>query len=136
VKMWPKMTTDVPVFLYLTSLYFCLKLWLRPITCKHVISEVSSQFHRFYGATAGRYENVYVAVDCCNDLLADGGGHKEKTYFWQYNMQSKGPKGKRLCRVVNDDDPYVLHDFEDPVFDSELLVNIHIYLLGALFTIW
>jgi len=74
-------------------------------------------------------QNVSVAAECCNDLLADGGGHKEKTYFWQYNTQSKGPKGKRLCRVVNDDDPYVLHDFEDPVFDSELLVNIH--LLGA-----
>jgi len=58
-------------------------------------------------------------------LLTDisSGGRKEKTYFWQYNTQSKGPKGKRLCRVVHDDDPYVLHDFEDPVFDAELLVN-------------
>ena len=52
------------------------------------------------------------------------GGRKEKTYFWQYNLQSKGPKGKRLCRVVHDDDPYVLHDFEDPVFDTELLVGL------------
>ena len=48
---------------------------------------------------------------------------KEKTYFWQYNTQSKGPKGKRLCRAVQDDDPYVLHDFEDPVFDAELQVE-------------
>ena len=24
---------------------------------------------------------------------------KEKRYFWQYNTQSKGPKGKRLCKV-------------------------------------
>jgi len=67
-------------------------------------------------------------VDSCNELsdfLTDvsSGGRKEKTYFWQYNTQSKGPKGKRLCRVVHDNDPYVLHDFEDPVFDTELLVN-------------
>ena len=67
-------------------------------------------------------------VDSSNELsdfLTDvsSGGRKEKTYFWQYNTQSKGPKGKRLCRVVHDNDPYVLHDFEDPVFDTELLVN-------------
>jgi len=57
---------------------------------------------------------------------AGGGGSKEKTFFWQYNTQAKGPKGKRLCRVVQDDDPYVLHDFEDPVFDTELLVGTHL----------
>lgn len=50
-------------------------------------------------------------------------GRKEKTYFWQYNTQSKGPKGKRLCKAVREDDPYVLHDFEDPVFDAELQVK-------------
>jgi len=55
-----------------------------------------------------------------------GATGKEKTFFWQYNTQAKGPKGKRLCHVVEDDDPYVLHDFEDPVFDSELLVNTHL----------
>jgi len=67
-------------------------------------------------------------ADCSNDLsefLTDVsyGGRREKTFFWQYNTQSKGPKGKRLCRVVNDDDPYVLHDFEDPVFDSDVMVD-------------
>lgn len=66
--------------------------------------------------------------NCFNELtdfLTDvsSGSRKEKTYFWQYNMQSKGPKGKRLCRVVHNDDPYVLHDFEDPVFDTELLAS-------------
>lgn len=45
--------------------------------------------------------------------------HKEKKYFWQYNTQSKGPKGKRLCKSVETEDPHVLHDFEDPVFDPE-----------------
>jgi len=73
---------------------------------------------------------VGCVAECCSDLLTDvsTGGRKEKTYFWQYNTQSKGPKGKRLCHVVHDDDPYVLHDFEDPVFDTELLVNTNLYL--------
>jgi CREB3 regulatory factor len=54
---------------------------------------------------------------------------KEKTYFWQYNTQSKGPKGKRLCKAVQDENPYVLHDFEDPVFDAELQVRKY-FLVG------
>jgi len=43
----------------------------------------------------------------------------EKRYFWQYNTQAKGPKGKRLCKSVRSEDPHVLNDFEDPVFDPE-----------------
>jgi len=43
----------------------------------------------------------------------------DKRYFWQYNTQAKGPKGKRLCKTVRSDDPHVLNDFEDPVFDPE-----------------
>lgn len=47
------------------------------------------------------------------------GSKKERRYFWQYNTQSKGPKGKRLCKTVPSEDPHVLNDFEDPVFDPE-----------------
>ena len=47
------------------------------------------------------------------------GGKKDRRYFWQYNTQAKGPKGKRLCKTVEPDDPHVLNDFEDPVFDPE-----------------
>lgn len=47
-------------------------------------------------------------------------GRKEKRFFWQYNMQSKGPKGKRLAKALENNDPHILHDFEDPVFDPEL----------------
>jgi hypothetical protein len=46
-------------------------------------------------------------------------GRKEKRFFWQYNLQSKGPKGKRLAKSLDTDDPYVLQDFEDPVFDPD-----------------
>ncbi len=45
---------------------------------------------------------------------------KSRRYFWQYNTQSKGPKGKRLCKYVNTKDPHILNEFEDPVFDPDL----------------
>lgn len=51
---------------------------------------------------------------------AKPGGRKQKRYFWQYNTQAKGPKGKRLCKSVTNCDPHVLNDFEDPVFDPDL----------------
>ena len=35
-------------------------------------------------------------------------------------MQSKGPKGKRLCVSMRADDPHVMTDFSDPVFDSTI----------------
>ncbi|WAR22678.1 CRERF-like protein [Mya arenaria] len=43
-------------------------------------------------------------------------GTKDKQYFWQYNVQSKGPKGTRV-KFDMEEDPHVLNDFEDPVFD-------------------
>lgn len=44
-------------------------------------------------------------------------GTKDKQYFWQYNVQSKGPKGTR-AKFDLEEDPHVLNDFEDPVFGS------------------
>ncbi|KAL3863411.1 hypothetical protein ACJMK2_005168 [Sinanodonta woodiana] len=46
-------------------------------------------------------------------------GNDEKQYFWQYNLQSKGPKGQRVQFSLSSD-PHILHDFEDPVFDSSI----------------
>ncbi|XP_074640284.1 uncharacterized protein LOC141898334 [Tubulanus polymorphus] len=40
-------------------------------------------------------------------------------YFWQYNAQSKGPKGQRLHIPKDEKDPHVLTSFHDPVFDNE-----------------
>jgi len=79
-----------------------------------------------YVAPSLLYISVVDYSDELSDFLTDvsSGSRKEKTYFWQYNLQSKGPKGKRLCRVVQDENPYILHDFEDPVFDTELLVSL------------
>ncbi|PVD29416.1 hypothetical protein C0Q70_08667 [Pomacea canaliculata] len=43
---------------------------------------------------------------------------KSKQYFWQYNVQSKGPKGTRLKLSMTDEDPHKPAKFEDPVFDA------------------
>ncbi|XP_060594383.1 uncharacterized protein LOC132748763 [Ruditapes philippinarum] len=50
-------------------------------------------------------------------------GTKEKQYFWQYNVQSKGPKGTRV-KFDLEEDPHVLNDFEDPVFGSTSSGNL------------
>ncbi|XP_069139972.1 CREB3 regulatory factor-like isoform X1 [Argopecten irradians] len=44
---------------------------------------------------------------------------KKDQYFWQYNIQSKGPKGTRMNFDLEPKNPHVLQDFEDPVFDLE-----------------
>lgn len=49
---------------------------------------------------------------------ADSSQRKSRQFFWQYNLQSKGPKGARVnFEQLENDDPHVLKDFEDPVFD-------------------
>ncbi|CAD5124423.1 DgyrCDS12707 [Dimorphilus gyrociliatus] len=52
-----------------------------------------------------------------DELIEDCKPGKRKKYFWQYNTQSKGPKGKRLCKLVEENDPHLVQEFEDPVFD-------------------
>lgn len=53
----------------------------------------------------------------CESLINTG--KKQKQFFWQYNVQAKGPKGTRLkLSIEKPADPHVLNDFEDPVFDE------------------
>lgn len=42
---------------------------------------------------------------------------KGKQYFWQYNVQAKGPKGQKMQLLSQDQDPHILNTFEDPVFE-------------------
>ncbi|OTF74395.1 hypothetical protein BLA29_000505 [Euroglyphus maynei] len=52
-------------------------------------------------------------------------GH-DKRYFWQYNVQSKGPKGPRQHRPLDDnedDDPYILKETTDPVFAPDCQIE-------------
>jgi hypothetical protein len=45
---------------------------------------------------------------------------KEK-YFWQYNIQAKGPKGQRLILSKKEAlDPHVLDQVVDPVFNPSI----------------
>ncbi|KAK6185003.1 hypothetical protein SNE40_007334 [Patella caerulea] len=46
-------------------------------------------------------------------------GKKGEKYFWQYNVQSKGPKGTKLKLHLDNKNPYKLPGFEDPVFDPQ-----------------
>ncbi|XP_024936304.1 uncharacterized protein LOC107263074 [Cephus cinctus] len=41
---------------------------------------------------------------------------KKERFFWQYNVQAKGPKGQRLVARARLEDPHVLNEATDPVF--------------------
>lgn len=44
---------------------------------------------------------------------------KRDRYFWQYNVQAKGPKGQRLVMKAKLEDPHVLGEVQDPVFSPD-----------------
>lgn len=50
-------------------------------------------------------------------------GKGKERYFWQYNVQAKGPKGKRLVFQSKLDDPHVLNEVTDPVFSPNCSVK-------------
>lgn len=47
----------------------------------------------------------------------------QKRFFWQYNVQSKGPKGTRICSTDGAENPFVLPEASDPVFSNECQVE-------------
>ncbi|OQR77022.1 hypothetical protein BIW11_07389 [Tropilaelaps mercedesae] len=47
------------------------------------------------------------------------GSKKKGKYFWQYNVQAKGPKGPRMKVTNVPADPHVLADVTDPVFSPD-----------------
>ncbi|CAK1555118.1 unnamed protein product [Leptosia nina] len=48
---------------------------------------------------------------------------KKERYFWQYNVQAKGPKGQRLVLKKKSEDPHVLNSVTDPVFSPNCNVK-------------
>ncbi|KAJ2951108.1 hypothetical protein O0L34_g5493 [Tuta absoluta] len=48
---------------------------------------------------------------------------KKERYFWQYNVQAKGPKGQRLVLKKASEDPHVLNSVTDPVFSPSCSVR-------------
>ncbi|XP_046385642.1 protein CREBRF homolog isoform X2 [Ischnura elegans] len=51
------------------------------------------------------------------------GGSKKERFFWQYNVQAKGPKGQRLVLKTKLEDPHVLNEVTDPVFSPHCSVR-------------
>lgn len=47
----------------------------------------------------------------------------QKRYYWQYNVQSKGPKGTRIASTDDSEDPFVLPEASDPVFSNDCQVE-------------
>ncbi|PBC26569.1 hypothetical protein APICC_09714 [Apis cerana cerana] len=50
------------------------------------------------------------------DSNRDSKHNKKERYFWQYNVQAKGPKGQRLVARTRLEDPHILNEATDPVF--------------------
>ena len=53
----------------------------------------------------------------CSNTNSRGSSKKER-FFWQYNVQSKGPKGQRLVFKTKEEDPHKLNEITDPVFST------------------
>lgn len=48
---------------------------------------------------------------------------KKERFFWQYNVQAKGPKGQRLVLKTQLEDPHCLNEITDPVFSPQCSVQ-------------
>lgn len=48
---------------------------------------------------------------------------KKERFFWQYNIQAKGPKGQRLVLKSKMEDPHRLNEITDPVFSPDCSVR-------------
>ena len=49
-----------------------------------------------------------------------GKSSKKEWFFWQYNVQAKGPKGQKIVVETRMEDPHVLNDIVDPVFSGDV----------------
>ncbi|XP_076258797.1 repressed by TOR isoform X3 [Rhynchophorus ferrugineus] len=69
----------------------------------------------------GHYEDY--SSDNSDDEDQNKSGSKKERFFWQYNIQSKGPKGQRLVMKSKMENPHVLNEPTDPVFSPECSVK-------------
>ncbi|KAF0764403.1 Uncharacterized protein FWK35_00010697 [Aphis craccivora] len=58
----------------------------------------------------------------CGGTSAKSSSHKDR-FFWQYNVQSKGPKGQRLVLKCKLEDPHCLNEVTDPVFSPNCSIQ-------------
>jgi len=86
--------------------------------------DISSDDESFYGDyDAKDLLGATTSDDTTNKWSLNMGRSRksgQKRYFWQYNVQSKGPKGTRIIAVQNKcNDPHVLCEAKDPVFSPD-----------------
>lgn len=72
-----------------------------------------------------RYEDLSSeeSNDDCSESKQSRSSSKKERYFWQYNVQAKGPKGQRLILKKKSEDPHVLNLVTDPVFSPSCSVR-------------
>lgn len=73
----------------------------------------------------GHYEDFSSDNADSDDDDEHGGksASKKERYFWQYNVQAKGPKGQRLVMKCKMEDPHCLNEITDPVFSPDCSVR-------------
>jgi len=54
---------------------------------------------------------------------SSAGMSKKERFFWQYNVQAKGPKGQKINLTPETVDPHVLNKVQDPVFSPYCSVD-------------
>lgn len=80
-----------------------------------------------------------IFIDSGNDEAGTpkSGSSKKERFFWQYNVQAKGPKGQRLVIKTHAEDPHVLNEVTDPVFSPSCSVRgikVHTQHVPAIFS--
>ncbi|RWS14055.1 hypothetical protein B4U79_01727 [Dinothrombium tinctorium] len=91
-------------------------------------SDASSDDESFYGDyDANDLLGASTSDDVSNKWALNMGRSRkggQQRYFWQYNVQSKGPKGTRISSIDdNNGDPHVLAEASDPVFSADCHVE-------------
>uniref|UniRef100_A0A1B6DH34 BZIP domain-containing protein n=1 Tax=Clastoptera arizonana TaxID=38151 RepID=A0A1B6DH34_9HEMI len=65
------------------------------------------------------YEDFSSDAESVSDGESSQRNSKRERYFWQYNVQAKGPKGQRLVLKTKCEDPHFLNQVTDPVFSPQ-----------------
>ncbi|XP_059621384.1 protein CREBRF homolog isoform X2 [Phlebotomus argentipes] len=83
-----------------------------------------SQDEGYSDDDSDHYEDYSTDNDSDDDSKSNNpGGSKKERFFWQYNVQAKGPKGQRLVIKTHFEDPHVLNEVTDPVFSPHCSVR-------------
>ncbi|XP_055296619.1 protein CREBRF homolog isoform X2 [Sitodiplosis mosellana] len=91
-----------------------------------VVSPEANDFSHDEGyedSDSDHYEDYSTDDDSGNEDTTTPKGSKKERYFWQYNVQAKGPKGQRLVIKTHAEDPHCLNEVTDPVFSPSCSVR-------------